>query len=945
MVIQSNRISLTLDDTDTMDRLSVSVPTAKEGDISRIKREAAMDCTVHKEAGKDNIVYTEAEAKQLYRSGEEWSDDGQMSPADFISRCMTGEDAKALSEEETPLEEYTSSQLDRAITRIKEERRNKQEAVEHQVTREREEIEALEQAAVEKAAEGQIDPQILEQMQDSDLPVNPENVMRLSHAIDMAAEIDSFSEASMKFFIEHEYPITPENISGSNYSIQGGESRQNEAVGKDFSLVEEQVQDLLVREGMEPDEESVQTARWLYENDLPVTAENIYTYKQLQKLKTIEPEVMAGRIVDQMAEGICPEKANLMKYSVAEAITAKRQLEEIRLTMTIDAVRNMSARGIDLDISNLENIVAELREQEQQARQSLLEEAELPVTEDNLRVMGDTIEAARRVLAAPVEFLGYALESEDTDTLPGLSEQAQSFTADFRKAEQSYDAVGTEVRRDLGDSMTKAFGNVDDILLDLGMETTARNQRAVRSLAYNQMALTEENVLRMKEYDNRVTTLMENLKPQVVSELIRRDINPLTISLEELSERVEEIQEEIEVEDISFSKYIWKLDHQKAVSPEERESMIGMYRLLDKIEKSDGAVVGQMLKEGRELSLSNLLSAVRTRRDAGMDVQVDDAFGGLEEIAAAGISISQQIETAYHSVVVKEVRKNLSPALLHRAMEQEQDMSLEQLWEACEEEGASEEESYYQRVAEETRAVMAGGEKRILDYLAALDLPDTVGNIQMMQAYLQRGSKPWDNLWEPEESEKVLEQFDNPEELDPLLQQIDEKQKEELAKVRESDDIDYEGLRNQSLMNRRISFHGRIRDYQMYEVPVFTEQGITTCNVTIRGGKDTEKGRVEITMESEEFGRLQATFKVKGTRVNSFVTLEESEHLSLCQQRMDGFVKDLEENGFTMDGGSLVQGNRDSLHVGDRADGAKNQDLYRIAKIFIISMNRKDDAE
>lgn len=942
MVIQSNRISLTLDDTDSMDRLSVSVPTAKEGDISRIKRGAAMDCTVHKEAGKDNIVYTEAEAKQLYMSGAERSDDGSMSPADFISRCMTGEDAKALSEEETPLEEYTSSQLDRAITRVKEERRNKQEAVEHQVTREREEAESLEQAAVGNAAEGQIDPQVLEQMQDSDLPVNPENVMRLSHAIDMAAEIDSFSEASMKFFIENEYAITPENISGSNYSISGREF-QSEAAGEDFSLVEEQVYDLLVKEGLEPDEETMKTAKWLYKNDLPVTADNICTCEQLQKLKLIEPETMADRIVDQMAEGICPEKANLLKYSVVEAITAKRQLEEIRLTMTIDAVRNMSAKGMDLDIANLENIVAELREQEQQARQSLLEEAELPMTEDNLRVMGDTIEAARRVLAAPVEFLGYALESEDADTLPGISEQAQTFTADFRKAERSYDAVGTEVRRDLGDSIAKAFGNVDDILLDLGMETTARNQRAVRSLAYNQMALTEENVLRMKEYDNRVTTLMENLKPQVVSELIRRDINPLTISLDELSERVEEIQDELEIEDISFSKYLWKLDHQKAVSAEERESMIGIYRLLDKIEKSDGAVVGQMLKEGRELSLSNLLSAVRTRRDAGMDVQVDDAFGGLEEIAAAGNSISQQIETAYHAVVVKEVRKHLSPVSLHHAMEQGEDMSLEQLWESCEEEGALEEEAYYQEVAEELRSVMAGGEKRILDFLAALDLPDTVGNIRMMQAYLQQGSKPWTKLWDPEESENVLKQFDNPEELDPLLQQIDEKHKEELAKMRESVDINYEEIRNQSLMNRHISFHGRIRDYQMYEVPIFTEQGITTCNVTIRGGKETEKGRVEITMDSEEFGRLQATFQVKGTRVNSFVTLEEGEHLSLCRKRMDGFVKDLEEKGFTMDGGSLVQGNRDSLHVGDRAEGAKNQDLYRIAKIFIISMNRKDD--
>lgn len=67
-------------------------------------------------------------------------DDAQMSPADFISRCMTGKDAKAVSEDGTPLEEYTSSQLERAVTRIKKERHEKQEAVEREVSKQREKM-------------------------------------------------------------------------------------------------------------------------------------------------------------------------------------------------------------------------------------------------------------------------------------------------------------------------------------------------------------------------------------------------------------------------------------------------------------------------------------------------------------------------------------------------------------------------------------------------------------------------------------------------------------------------------------------------------------------------------------------------------------------------------------------------------------------------------------
>lgn len=64
--------------------------------------------------------------------------------------------------------------------------------------------------------------------------------------------------------------------------------------------------------------------------------------------------------------------------------------------------------------------------------------------------------------------------------------------------------------------------------------------------------------------------------------------------------------------------------------------MIGIYRLIDKVEKSDGAVIGQLVKEGRELTFSSLLSAVRTRRAEGKEFTIDDDFGSLE-VSKAGV--------------------------------------------------------------------------------------------------------------------------------------------------------------------------------------------------------------------------------------------------------------------------------------------------------------------
>ena len=94
-------------------------------------------------------------------------------------------------------------------------------------------------------------------------------------------------------------------------------------------------------------------------------------------------------------------------------------------------------------------------------------------------------------------------------------------------------------------------------------------------------------------------------------------------------------------------------------------------------------------------------------------------------------------------------------------------------------------------------------------------------------------------------------------------------------------------------------------------------------------------------MDSEELGRLCATFKLSGKKVNGIVTAERQDRLETWQRMMENLEKDLEESGFTMDGNSLVAGNRNSLRAGDSAEGAKNQELYRIAKIFLQSVSRQ----
>ena len=80
----------------------------------------------------------------------------------------------------------------------------------------------------------------------------------------------------------------------------------------------------------------------------------------------------------------------------------------------------------------------------------------------------------------------------------------------LEKAGVQYETLMTAPRTDMGDSIQKAFRNVDDILNDLGVEATEENRRAVRILGYNGIEITEDSIIQMKAADEEVQRMFKN---------------------------------------------------------------------------------------------------------------------------------------------------------------------------------------------------------------------------------------------------------------------------------------------------------------------------------------------------------------------------------------------------------------------------------------------------
>ncbi len=380
----------------------------------------------------------------------------------------------------------------------------------------------------------------------------------------------------------------------------------------------------------------------------------------IKNLTSIQEDLAAGRVTLDQAEPDetvvresqdlgdttdALERENTLESREYEAVKAQRQLEEIRLKMSLEAAGRLEKKGIHIETEKLEKVVEELRKLEDSYYRKLLGEVEAESTPEALQTLRVTTESVEQLRLLPTSVLGVTLTERATLTIPDILTSGSKLIADYAKAGTAYETLATVPSSEYGDSIRKAFSNMDSLLSELNIENTLANQRAVRVLGYNQMEITQEAIDQVKAYDKEVTSLIHNLHPAVTVRMIKEGINPLGMPIGELNNAIDRMKEEqgITSED-KFSNYLLKLEKENGITPEERKAYIGVYRLLYNVEKSDGAALGAVIKANQEVTLSHLLTAVQTGRRGRISAAVDDEFGMLTELGRNKESIAEQLK-------------------------------------------------------------------------------------------------------------------------------------------------------------------------------------------------------------------------------------------------------------------------------------------------------------
>ena len=546
-----------------------------------------------------------------------------------------------------------------------------------------------------------------------------------------------------------------------------------------------------------------------------------------------------------------------------------------------------------------------------------------------------TVQVAKELPGLPASVLGpYSLEQKASqETVAEFHGEGKALQTAYTEANERYETLMTAPRRDLGDSIRKAFSNVNDILTDMSLEKTPENQRAIRILAYNRMELTPENIERVKEADSQVTAVVEKLAPKNVLQMIRDGVNPLEKTFGELETYFAENPQSYEEAAEDYSRFLYQLEQKKDITENERKAYIGIYRMVHQIEREDGAAVGAVVNTGAELQFSTLLAAARSRRTSHMDWKVSEDTGLTQEVRFSENNISEQISVG----MAKEMLTDVS-------------------------EDAESREAYYQESMQEMRQAGAT-DPEAAELLQRGEVNASASNLLAAQALLEDPAELFGNLQryrqkydrqkampvaaageEPAtaKTSELWEQLDGQDFADDYRNMLrDAVQETETNSMEQAENhLDVKQLQ---LVHKQLRLAESRQDKQEYFLPIYLGDQLAGVHLTMQQGFG-ETAAVDIRVDAGE-EQLEAHFQVTGERIEGYLIGNTPEEVTKLEKTSDIFLEWIQtDTSADWKAGKLsVVSSRDMTRMSagetqnaetieNRADAAQ---LYRLAKGFL----------
>lgn len=649
-------------------------------------------------------------------------------------------------------------------------------------------------------------------------------------------------------------------------------------------------------------------------------------------------------------------------------ITERKNLEELRLKMTVEASALMIKNGINIEITGLSELVEELKNIEAKYVTNIFNETGTVVNDENISIFNETANYMEAFARTPSYVLGDVLNNDIEFNVEDITVEGAVKENILKSAQIAYDTLGTKPDRELGDSLKKAFTGIDKMLEDLGLEDSTDNQRAVRILAYNEMVVDEKNVNDIKKLDSEVTKLIDNLTPRTTAYLIANGINPLKTDIQTLNEELDKINENMDTDEVEkYSEYLWKLEKNKEISKEDKDAYIGVYRLIRMVEKGDRKAIGAVMKQGSEVTMRSLLTAARSLNNTGNDMIVDDSLGLSDEVKLSDSNIDKQLDYFDSQSFLERAKKTTFDTIGVNKAANNNNIEVNK----SENNDTDTQTSDYDILrVEEVQSLQTISEETLLNIYEDGTVVNN-SNILGVAFFTMNGGKTYskikgicDDKKVSEDLDKIIEILDdtssgadginedltyddvsgstdrnsevNISDIDRLNTALNEMSGDIKEALMNKPHIDVKDIR---AVNRMMNYVNRSAARNSYYVPANINGELSTVKITIETG-ESEKGKVTVRMKDSD---INAEFTINDTDVKGLIMTGENAIDNGNYERFtEEFKTQIENLGLNLKNLSRS----DTGYVGnDRTDNKSDNKvttntLFKVAKVYISSIKK-----
>lgn len=630
----------------------------------------------------------------------------------------------------------------------------------------------------------------------------------------------------------------------------------------------------------------------------------------------------------------------------AAAIRARRQLEEIRAQMTYEAGYRLAKEGIRIDTVSMDKLLDNLRTLEARFFSSFFTQAGIAASAEGMELLKDTSRKLEELKNMPATLIVDTVNTGSTITLDELHQTGIS-NMTLRRYQENYETVMTSPNKKVGDNLQKAFANNDHLLQSIGMELNHENRRAVRMLGYSSMEVTRENIEKVREYDNQLQHVLKELHPAVTVRMIRDGINPLEQSIEELRTKIAEIKEQegITTED-NYSIFLINLDKKKEITPQERQAYMDVYRTLHQLGGSEEEAIGTVYRNGQELTLQNLLTAVRSGKAQGMNTLINDAFVAAAKTPHGQGVTNQQVTDG----LIAKAGKN---AEIVNKLAEQVDNTISEL---------SNDTSEVAKEQLTTVRGLAANGQNATRFLEDYNILTTVENVEAAKNLLASDMtifKDWKRFKLMDSGEEPIlpdftEFMEDKETMQAAYQSFMSESKEMKSRLMRDPIMTKQDSKAIKKMEVGIRFMNRLSKREFYQIPVDTGRDIVNMNVTIMN-KGDDRAKLLVDIPTENLGKISCEATIQDNKMKCFITSDTREGTQALKDRQLNLTAILSQNRIQI--GSIYYGTEevaqgtysyqtDGMYKdaqGSEEIGSENNQLYRIARSLVVHVRNADE--